>query len=270
MPVGDQISPIDDAPLPLSQSSQAPENPEPHRRVPVENTIRYRDHGHDQGAALTLNSVSFRYRGRRPAIDGINLELGFDEGVVGVFGPNGAGKTTLMRVVAGLLGRYSGSCTIGGGQRVVFLPDARIFDGFLRVRAVVDLVGAFDGGIDSERALSQLDRLGVNPNDRVGQLSSGMKEKLAIIVSLARRADVYLLDEPLAAVDPLMRDELVELIELGRAEPRSIVLLSTHIMAGLSKVFDNMIVVHDGRVVAHEPVNCSGQALEEHVKELLV
>jgi ABC superfamily ATP binding cassette transporter, ABC protein len=105
----------------------------------------------------------------------------------------------------------------------------------------------------------------------VGDLSKGMEEQLNLGMALARRSSVYLFDEPLAAVDPVTRDRMLDLIEQHKPD-NALVIISTHLIAGLESLFDECVVLHDGRVLLRLRVSDmpEGRGLEERIKEAML
>jgi len=217
---------------------------------------------------LTVDHLTVRL-GRRTALDDVTLRLADQGSVVGLFGQNGAGKSTLLRTVAGIVGRYGGTVTAPPGG-VAFLPDAPFLYPRLRLDASVRLAADLWDDLDVSHAVRTLEGLGLEPDLLVAEASKGMLEQVHLALVLARRRHLTLLDEPLAAVDPLTRDRLIGLLRTER-EPGSTVLVSTHLVSGLEDLFDEVVVVHDGRLVLHDDVRTVSRlgGLEQRVKEVL-
>ncbi|WP_420367259.1 ATP-binding cassette domain-containing protein [Curtobacterium sp. L1-20] len=216
---------------------------------------------------LTIDALTVRY-GRRTALDDIQLRIDGSGQVIGLFGRNGAGKSTLMRVICGLIGRHGGRVQCAGS--IAYLPDVPIWYPWLRLSTCIQLAARLWPDFDVERGHRLLRILGLSERMRVRQLSKGMSEQVHIALVLARRCSLYVFDEPLAAVDPVTRDRVVELIRTER-EPGSTVLISTHLIAGLESLFDEAVVIDDGRVLLQ--VDRTGLteagALEAQIKEVL-
>ncbi|RJF43864.1 ABC transporter ATP-binding protein [Actinomyces sp. 2119] len=208
-------------------------------------------------------------RGRRFRL--APLTIRFDTpGVVGLFGHNGAGKTTLLKALAGLLPLRSGSVKTPGAALPTLLPDSPFLYTFLRVGSVPDVLGDYFEDFDRDRARSIINSLSLDTSKKVGDLSKGMEEQLNLGMTLARRSSVYLLDEPLAAVDPVTRDRMLELI--GQHRPAdALIIVSTHLIAGLEPLFDECVVLHDGRMLLRTQASqaSSGQSLEARIKEAM-
>ncbi|KQS09844.1 hypothetical protein ASG04_04375 [Curtobacterium sp. Leaf183] len=218
-------------------------------------------------ALVSISGLSVRF-GRRRALDAVDLTLSDDGGVIGLFGRNGAGKSTLIRVICGLVNRHSGTITRSG--RIAYLPDVPMWYPWLRLSTCIALGSRLWPDFDAERAHALLATLRLDESLRVSQLSKGMSEQVHIALTLARRCPLYVFDEPLAAVDPLTRDRVIDLIRHER-QPGSTVLISTHLIAGLETLFDAAIVIDAGRVLLHTETSAiaSHGSLEAQIKEVL-
>lgn len=193
-------------------------------------------------------------RGTKFALAPISFSLTDQSGIVGLFGQNGAGKTTLLKALAGLLRHQGGTISSLGDQRPVFLPDHPYLYDFLRVGECATLLGRYFADFSVEVADEIVTDLGLDRGKRLSQLSKGMAEQLSLGMMLARRGQVYLFDEPLAAVDPLTRETLVRLIHRHRPAGAAVV-ISTHLISGLEELFDQFMVMHEGALLLHEPVS---------------
>lgn len=217
---------------------------------------------------VTVEDLTVRL-GRKTALDDLSLSLADRGHVVGLFGQNGAGKSTLIRTLCGLINRYTGTVRTSA-TTIAYLPDTPFLAPWLRIEESVQLAAELWSDFDSEVAETIVERLGLDPGLRVRHASKGMSEQLHLGLVLARRSPLYVFDEPLAAVDPLTRDRLVEMVRRHRA-PGSTVIISTHLIAGLESLFDEAVVIHAGSVVLHEDTRSGGaaRALEARVKEVI-
>jgi len=217
-------------------------------------------------ALLQVSDLTVSF-GRKVALDHISLDIEDRGNVVGLFGQNGAGKSTLIRVVCGLIERYRGSVSLSTGS-VGYLPDESFLYPFLTVGDSIafaeDIFDDFDPGV-ARRIFSQL---GLGMDVRIGQASKGMLELAHLGMILARRCKLYVFDEPLAAVDPLTRDRLIEMVRRFRS-PGSTVVISTHLIGGLESLFDEAVVIHQGKLVLHnDTATLAAQGgLEQRFKE---
>ncbi|MBQ1406820.1 MAG: ABC transporter ATP-binding protein [Eubacterium sp.] len=190
------------------------------------------------------------------ALDHIDLDL--EEGnIVGLLGPNGSGKTTLIKLATGLLSPSAGEIRIAGmlpgpetKARVAYLPDRDFLPGYMKVDQLMKFYRDFFVDFDRERAEAMIADLGLPRNMALNKMSKGTREKLQLIMTMSRRAKVYLLDEPIAGVDPAARDYILRTI-IGNYSRDSLVLISTHLIADVESVLDDVVFLKNGRVVLH-------------------
>jgi ABC-2 type transport system ATP-binding protein len=178
--------------------------------------------------------------------------------VVGLVGPNGAGKTTLLTMAVGLTRPTAGRVTVLGGvpagspdalDRVAFVAqDAPLYRN-LPVRDMLRVARNLNRRWDQRRAQDRLAELGISPKTKVGALSGGQKAQLALTIALARRPDLLVLDEPLAALDPVARDDFMRSVLAAVAADGISVVFSTHVVAELEKVASYLIVLGRGQVL---------------------
>ncbi|QCR43125.1 ABC transporter ATP-binding protein [Curtobacterium sp. SGAir0471] len=217
---------------------------------------------------LTIEDLTVRL-GRRLAVDHLSLTVQDRGHVIGLFGQNGAGKSTLIRSICGVVNRYRGRVRgpVGG---VAYLPDAPFLYGHLRLDQCVALAQDLWTDFDPDLARAIFAELGLPDDLRIRRASKGMSEQIHLGLVLSRRCRLYVFDEPLAAVDPFTRDRLVGLIREYRS-PGSTAVISTHLVAGLEELFDEAVVVHDGRLVLHDDVSAVAErgGLETRIKEVI-
>ena len=182
--------------------------------------------------------------------------------VCGLLGPNGAGKTTLLDVIALQTRATSGEVRYGGKaiawgdrrwkSRLAFVRETPSFYGELTAAETLAFAGRLHERWDAGLAARMASRLGLNGRQRVGQLSKGTRVKLGIVAALAQRAELLILDEPTAGVDPTAREELYEVIRDLRTErPELCVLWSSHIFGDFEASADDVLILRDGRIVFH-------------------
>lgn len=181
--------------------------------------------------------------------------------IVGLLGPNGSGKTTLIKILAGLLCPTSGLATICGEPigvstkaRVSYLPDKMYYAGWMRASDLMELFSDFYADFRRDRAEAMCRALGIDLSAKVKSMSKGTKEKLQLILVMCRQASVYLLDEPIAGVDPAAREFILQTI-LTNYSPESTVLISTHLIADVEPVLDEAVFLKDGSVVIYDAVD---------------
>ena len=210
-------------------------------------------------ALISCQGLSKAY-GRKRALEGLDLEVGRGR-IVGLLGPNGSGKTTLIKLLCGLLRPTTGVLTVDGQRvgpetkaEISYLPDRMYFANWMRAVDLFDLFRDFYRDFDHEKAMAMCRSLGVEPRDKLKTMSKGTKEKVQLALVMARKAQLYLLDEPIAGVDPAARDFILRTI-LTNYNEEGTVLISTHLIADIEKVLDEAIFLKEGRIMLHETVD---------------
>lgn len=208
--------------------------------------------------------------GSLKALDNLNLAIGPGR-FVGLLGPNGSGKTTLIKLINGLIQPTSGTVTVDGHlpgvythSVVSYLPDRAYLNDWMRVCDLIDFYADFYTDFDRVKANEMLSTLNIQPLDRLKTLSKGTKEKVQLILTMSRKAKLFLLDEPIAGVDPAARDYILNTILSNYSEDAS-VLLSTHLIADIERVLDEVIFLKNGVMTLHESVDT---IREEHGKSV--
>lgn len=208
---------------------------------------------------VTCAALTKRY-GSKPALSGVNLQLGRGR-IVGLLGPNGSGKTTLIKILCGLLQPTDGTVLIDGQpvcpytkSIVSYLPDRMYFADWMTAADLFDLFADFYADFDHDKAQAMCVSLGVTPGDRLKTMSKGTKEKVQLVLVMARKAQLYLLDEPIAGVDPAARDFILGTI-LTNYNEHGTVMISTHLISDIEKVLDEAIFLKDGQIVLHDTVD---------------
>jgi len=211
--------------------------------------------------AIEIRQLSKSY-GRRVGVEKVSFAVP-GGAIFGFLGPNGAGKTTTIRVLLGLLRPSTGSAAILGRDcwsqsteiknRVGYLPgDLRLYP-WLNARRAIDLIGRIrrcNTNAEGNRLITAFD---LDPNVRVKSMSRGMRQKLGLILALAHRPAVVILDEPTASLDPLMQGKLyTELRQLASAG--SCVFLSSHTLDEVEKLCERVAIIREGKIVADETI----------------
>jgi len=191
------------------------------------------------------------------ALDSLDLSVSQGE-VHGFLGPNGAGKTTTLRILLGLLRRDGGKVEVMGADpwldavalhgRMAYVPgDVELWPNLSGGEAI-DLLGRLRGGLDRARRDELVERFDLDPTKKGRTYSKGNRQKVAIVAALASDADLLLLDEPTAGLDPLMEVVFQDVVNRMKAEGRTI-LLSSHILAQVEKLADRISIIRQGQVV---------------------
>ena len=202
----------------------------------------------------------YKSYGLRPALRGVDLEVGPGR-IVGLLGPNGSGKTTLIKLLCGLLQPTRGELAVDGSavgpytkSVVSYLPDRMYFADWMKASDLFDLFRDFYSDFQYEKAIDMCRSLGVDPGDRLKSMSKGTKEKVQLVLVMARNARLYLLDEPIAGVDPAARDFILRTI-LTNYNEEGTVLISTHLISDVEKVLDEAIILKEGKIMLHATVD---------------
>ncbi len=210
-------------------------------------------------ALLECRGLTKSY-GRKTALSGVDLSLSRGK-IIGLLGPNGSGKTTLIKLACGLLTPTAGEILIEGKApgvesrlAISYLPDKNYLNDWMRVSDLVQYFADFYSNFDPNRARDMLQKLNIDPSQRLKTLSKGTKEKVQLILVMSRDAQLYLLDEPIAGVDPAARDYILNTI-IANYNSQSTILISTHLIADIEKVLDEVIFISEGRVVLSSSVD---------------
>ncbi len=204
------------------------------------------------GPIMSCRGLTKSY-GAHPALAGLTIDVPRGR-IIGLLGPNGSGKTTLIKLAAGLIRPSMGELTIGGypigvetKKIVSYLPDRDFLPDRMKAKELLDLFSDFYPDFDISRCVDMLSRLGIDLSQRFGAMSKGTREKVQLALVMSRGADLYLLDEPIAAVDPAARDYILNTI-ISNYKEGSTVLISTHLIYDVEPVLDDVIMLQNGIV----------------------
>ena len=175
--------------------------------------------------------------------------------IVGLLGKNGTGKSTLIKLINDLLTPTSGEVLINGKtpgveskKLISYLPERTYLDKGMFVKDVVEFFNTFYDDFDSEKAYKLLSDLELDKNMKLTKMSKGMQEKVQLILVMSRKADLYILDEPLGGVDPATRDYILDTI-LSNFNEGASVIISTHLIADIERILDEVIFIDKGKIV---------------------
>ena len=211
------------------------------------------------------------------ALESLDLTIGRGR-IVGLLGPNGAGKTTLIKLLCGLLVPTSGAVLVDGERPgsythsiVSYLPDRMYLSDWMKTSDLIDFFTDFYGDFDRVKAYDMLRSLDISPADRLKTMSKGTKEKVQLIVTMARQSQLYLLDEPIGGVDPAARDYILNTILTNYSE-NATVLISTHLISDIERVLDEVVFLKNGVMTLHDTVDnireTEGKSVDQLFREV--
>lgn len=198
--------------------------------------------------------------------------------VVGLLGPNGSGKTTLIKLANGLLTPTGGELLINGQKpgkttraQVSYLPDRPCLPEWMSAEKLLNMFSDFYADFQPDKAREMLEKLGIDPKQKIKQMSKGTREKVQLILVMSRKAELYLLDEPIGGVDPATRDYILETI-IRNYNPSASVVISTHLIADVEQVLDDVIFINRGRIVLKSSVDDireqQGKSVDAYFREV--
>lgn len=207
---------------------------------------------------LEIKNLSMGYKNK--VLDDLNLELEKGQ-IVGLVGPNGAGKSTLLRILAGLEMTYKGNVLIDGenityktAEILSYQPDKFAMGEKLSVKEVVKTYKLFFKDFDEEKFYKIYEEFNLPQKAKVKEMSKGMREKMQIALSLSRKAEIFLLDEPISGVDPSARKAIIETI-LNNFEEDNLIIVSTHLINQIEPLLDRVLFLSDGKIMMNKTVD---------------
>ena len=223
-------------------------------------------------AILVCEALKKRYV-TKEALGGVDLTL--EPGrIVGLPGPNGSGKTTLIKLACGLLTPTGGEILIDGRKPspetnaiVSYLPERIALPLWMTAAQAMDFYGDFYDDFRRDAAEDMVERLRLTRGQTIRSMSKGMREKLQLILTMARAAKLYLLDEPIGGVDPATRDYILKTILTNYGEDAT-VLISTHLISDVEQVLDEVVFLKEGNIMLHRSVDDIREAEGKSVDEL--
>lgn len=224
---------------------------------------------------LSCHNLTKKYSGK-VALNNINLDIPKGS-IIGLLGPNGSGKTTFIKLVAGLLTPDSGSLDVCGykpgvksKERVSYLPDKDYLNNWMSVNQLLRQFSDFFVDFNKDKAIDMLTRLNIGLDTKLKTMSKGTKEKVQLILTMSREAELYLLDEPIGGVDPAARDYILNTIVSNYQENAS-VLISTHLISDVEPILNHVVFIKDGNIVKQGDVDelreSSGKSIDSLFRE---
>ena len=201
---------------------------------------------------LEARSISKKYL-KKKALDGVDLTI--EKGkIVGILGPNGSGKTTFLKLIAGLIRPTGGNIQVCNNEigyktkeLVAYLPDSDFLYPWMKISDAKKVYTLFFKDFNSDKFDDLLEFMKLEDNMQVKSLSKGMKEKLALSLTLAREAKLIILDEPLNGVDPVAREQILQAILKGFSFESSMIITS-HLINEVESLLDEVYFFKEGKV----------------------
>ncbi|MBO4290738.1 MAG: ABC transporter ATP-binding protein [Lachnospiraceae bacterium] len=209
---------------------------------------------------LEVTGLTKAYDARSLAVDNISINLPKGK-IIGLLGPNGSGKTTLIKMINGLLQPTAGTILIDGmpvgpetKAKVAYLPDRSYLADNVTIESTLQYFQDFYSDFSMDRAHEMLESLNIDMKAKMKTLSKGTKEKVQLILVMSRQAQLYVLDEPIAGVDPAARDYILKTI-INNYNPEATILISTHLITDIEQVLDEVIFMRRGRLILYTSVD---------------
>ena len=197
--------------------------------------------------------------GEKQVLKDVNLKINSNK-IVGLLGKNGSGKSTLFKLTNDLLTLSSGEILVDGkpvsveSKKIVsYLPERTYFEAGIKVSDAINFFETFYDDFNREKAENLLIELKLDKDMRMSKMSKGMKEKVQLVLVMSRRAKIYILDEPLGGVDPASRDYILQTI-LKNFDKDATLFISTHMIADIEKILDEVVFIDNGEIILHESV----------------
>lgn len=226
---------------------------------------------------VEIRELTKAYNAKAVPVNNLNLNLERGK-IIGLLGPNGSGKTTLIKMMNGLLTPTHGTILIDGSKpgiktkaAVSYLPERTYLENNMKVYELIDFFKDFYADFSKDKAYSMLTSLNIDSNAKLKTLSKGTKEKVQLILVMSRSADLYILDEPIAGVDPAARDYILKTI-ISNYNENATILLSTHLISDIENVLDEVIFLRYGQLLCHTTVDDirenKGKSIDAYFREV--
>ena len=220
---------------------------------------------------LEIKNLSKSY-GKKKVLKDVNLTIPRDR-IIGLLGKNGTGKSTLIKLINDLLVPTTGEILVNGekvgveSKKIIsYLPERTYLDKSMTADKVIEYFEDFYENFDAKKARKLLKDLDLDTSLKLSKMSKGMQEKVQLVLVMSRKADLYILDEPLGGVDPATRDYILDTILTNFDEGASVI-ISTHLIADVERILDEVIFIDKGKIVlqsdADELRSKEGKSIDE-------
>ena len=214
--------------------------------------------------------------GDHAVLKGVSYDI--EQGkIVGLLGPNGCGKTSMIKSIVGLINDYEGTILVNGKapgveskKIIAYLPEKNYLPAWMTPKSAIKYMADFYENFDMQKALDMAAKFELPMKQKIKTMSKGQQEKLQLLLVMSRKADLYILDEPLGGVDLVSREFILDTIMKNHAE-NSTILLSTHLIYDIEKVLDRVLMVKDGKLVVNTDVSkitADGKTVEDLFREV--
>lgn len=195
----------------------------------------------------------YKNYGEKQVLNNITLTVPRGK-IIGLLGKNGTGKTTLIKLINGLLTPTEGEIVFEGEKigpqsklNIAYLPERTYLDKSMTINETLKFFKEFYSNFDIDKAKDLLKKLDLDENQKIIKMSKGMQEKVQLVLVMSRKADLYILDEPLGGVDPATRDYILDTILTNFNEGASII-ISTHLISDIERILDEVIFIDTGEI----------------------
>ena len=214
-----------------------------------------------------------KYYGKKHVLKDVNLTISKGK-IIGLLGKNGTGKSTLIKLINDLLTPDSGTILVNGksigieSKKVIsFLPERTYLDKTMTVNKVIEFFEDFYDDFDSKKARKLLKDLDLDSTQKLSKMSKGMQEKVQLVLVMSRKAELYILDEPLGGVDPATRDYILDTI-LSNFNEGASVIISTHLISDIERILDEVIFIDKGKIILTSDTDTLRQKENSSIDEI--
>lgn len=229
------------------------------------------------GTIVETRGLSKQFQKKNYALDNLSITITSGK-IIGLLAPNGSGKTTLIKLINGLITPTKGEVLINGQKpgteskkHISYLPERNYLNKRMTVEQMLAFFADFYEDFSMERANEMLANLNIDKKSVIKTLSKGTIEKVQLILVMSREAELYILDEPIAGVDPAARDYIIRTI-LTNYNPEASILISTHLITDIENVLDEVIMLRQGKLLlqmsAEELRDREGKSIDTYFREV--